>query len=874
MQVTNVQSEPATTVFAREPIDLVKEYVSDTNPEVRANAATALATLAQSSPSAAGLLADMALEHANLSLQYRLVDEIASLHPDAFSRAMSHLLRRRRGSHKHTSEAANLLLVRLRMRGVRVPTDSIAEAFRNAWQRASASTAKSARRPSLTLVAATLVAGVLGSGFTLAHVVSRANLIGDVSTYVLLVVGTAMAATALALVSVWGSTPAYTHLHRTAAAAFDVLGVLVFTTFVSLFAVPLVLAVTGYQGSAAAWIGATVFTAVAIGGLAGCIRAGTLLSSRLPPRASHDQSARALHLWLTRWALWAFLVEASTGLALGLLATMALWALAVRFISQALISDAYRVIDGVYLFALSASLPLAVAFALIDRPTLVLAWLSQDTKAARERKNGVKPEAAGAAGDQGPRPSAGWPSISELWARGGRRVLQIAALLFVAFTLQHVLEDAFQARPGRLFSQSGALERHSYWFLGVPAQYDFGVTFAQRLRAEAAEDDRYPHRLVLSSWSPLRRTADEAPDCSSRANEQQVESAEDPPRLEADLGWGCYSLRVRDVSGVEERPARMQVITALLNSWSVAQRVSEQTEERAIDTQELRMMLNEKRFSVGKPSDSGSASDVRTSSLIIDKIPEEWPLTLPANTAVMLTVVPPRARMESAPAADATREQRAASSEGRHPTLGVPLQVELFSAADASRPVAGGSSRFIHIVNRAGQYTVRVSSQGDPSPSAAGRTVGLVSLNLAAVSRLVPRPATPPDKGRRLEDGMTAPREQTAGFWRFDRVPASFTFRLEARRPIVARLPEVSVPNPFEDQTEVVDLVLYLDHGINQLEQNDSDPEEIARTLDPGEYTFRIEELGGDTRDIGFATLNLAFGVPETKTPRAGTHRP
>ncbi len=867
----DTQSEPLGTPESHGPLDLVNEYVGDANPQVRENVAVALAALAESDPAAGRILADMAVRDVNVALQHQFVAEITALPDEARTHVVSCLRALMRGGDRDTSEAANLLLVRLRARGVSIPADSLADTIRNAWRQISTIQAKRARRPRPTVVIATLVAGLVGSAATLAHVVSRANVIGEISAYVYLVIGTAAVAAFLALVAVWGATPAYTHLHRTLDAVFDLLAVFTLTTLVSLFVVPLVLAWTGYEGSSAReWTGATAFSAVAVGGLAAIVRVGTLLASELPQMSRRGLFARSPERWLRRRSRLGVLVETATGLLCGLLAAAWLSPPVYRFISPDFLSATARVVDGTHLFALSASLPLAVAFALLDRPRLFLAWLSQDIKVAWERTNGLKPEATVAGVDQRQSPSSGWPSIPALWARGGRRVVQVAALLFVAFTLQHVLNDASQPRQSRLFSQSGALDRRSYWYLSLPAQYDFGVTFAQRFRAEATGDDRYPLSLVLNSWSPRARTADGAPDCSARANEQVVESAEDRPSLQADLGWGCYSLHIRDVSGVEGRTARTELITALLNSWSVSQREAE--EDRGIDAQELRMTMNENRFTVGSPGDSSSPSDVRASSLIIDKIPEEWPVRLPANTAVMLIVVPPRARVASAPRADLTRDQRA-SSDGRDPSLGVPLQLELFSGVDASRPLAGGSSRLIHNVNQAGQYTIRVSSEEDPSRSAAGRTVGLVSLNLAAVSRLVPRPATPPDKGRRLEDGMTAPRERTAGFWRFDRVPASFTLRLEARQRIVARLPEVSVPNPFEDQAEVVDLVLSLDKGINQLEQDDSDPEEISRTLDPGEYTFRIGELDGDTRDIGTATLNLEFGVPETVTARPRTRR-
>jgi hypothetical protein len=351
-----------------------------------------------------------------------------------------------------------------------------------------------------------------------------------------------------------------------------------------------------------------------------------------------------------------------------------------------------------------------------------------------------------------------------------------------------------------------------------------------------------------------------------------LQSIEDPPRLEITLGWGCYSLQVRDVTGVEGRAPGRQAITALLNSWRVAQRADGQ-EARALDAQELRLIVNENRFRLGAPSESSSVSDVRVSTQIVERVPEDWTLTLPANSSVMVTVVPERARIASAARPVDSSRERTASGEGRNQSQGVPLQLALFSATDPRTPVASSpsSGRLTHDVRESGAFTIRVSGDPAAQESAAGRTVGLLSLNLAVVSKALAPPATLP--AALLENGMTAPRDPTSGAWQFDRVPASFTFRVEAVQEVVARLPTVSVPNPFAGDNELIDLVLFLDRGINQLEQNDSDPEEIVRTLEPGEYTFRIELLGGGTREIGFATLDLEFRAAQTAAPPAPAPR-
>jgi hypothetical protein len=863
MQVFDRRSDHK-RISAAEPLELVKEYVLDPSAQVRENAATALAALAESSHAAGHALADMAVRDVNLPLQHHFVAEIAALSNNAREHVVSCLRGLMRSGDRDTGEAANLLLVRLRSRGVPIPADGIADTVRNALRQISTVQAKRARRPRPSLVVATLAAGLAAAAGTLVHVLSTANVIGDISAYVYMVMGTAAVAAFLALVAVRGATPAYTHLHRVLDAVVDVLAVFTLTTIVSVFIVPIVLVWTGYRGDTSQWIGASVFSAFAVGGLATFVRLGTLLASELSPIGRRGLPGGHPERWLRRRTVLGVVVETAAGFAAGLLAAAWLSPIALRLSAAAIMSPTARVVDGTHLFALSASLPLALAFALLDRPRLFLIWLAQDAKAAAARRHGqeagVAPEAEWTASAE-----SGWQSVQGLWARGGRRIVQAGALVFAAMAVKHVMDDALLPQRTRLFSGDGTAERQSAWFLRLPAQYDFGSAFLQRFRADATTDESYPVSLTLSSWSPAGKTADGAPDCSTAANEQLVASGEGSSALEADLGWGCYSLHVRDISEVEGRTARTELITALLNSWSASRR--EQAEDRAVDTQEVRLTVNERQFSRGDPSDTSPASGVLTSAMVIDTVPEEWLVTLPANTAVMVTAVPPRARIASSPSAGVTREQRPSSSDPGNSSVEVPLQLELFSAADSSTPLARRSSHLIHNVSQAGEYRIRVSGRGDDADIAAGRTVGLVSLNLAAVSRSIQPPATLP-RTPELQNGMTAPPAGVSGFWRFDRVPASFRFRVESRLQVVARLPTVRLPNPFADEDDVLDLELFLDRGTVQIEQNDSDPEEIVRTLAPGDYGFRVETLSGDPRDIGFATLDLEFRVPGTVATR------
>jgi hypothetical protein len=843
-------SKPIAKEVEREPFALVRQYAVSPSPRIRRNAATALATLAESSPQAAYELVDMSLHEKDEHVGLHIITALANLPQSAREAVVEHTRDRFNSGSFAKRSAAYLLLVRLRTLGWTIPVPKFKGVTREMLMALTSDETVQGRRFRIALIAAVLICSLVSVLLAVIYVLSRINTIGGGSGYVVVTIGIAAAAAAVVvLVASRATVPAYLHLRRSIGNAVDT--VIAFAlAFLTWFVTMIVyVGITEFQGTALKTLAVAVLGAWTVGAAVGGVRAGTVLAHEMPPAGRRgfdsDWRKRLLRGWATRM----FLAEIALGLIGGFAAVLGADALGRRFVTAPPLSETARLLDGSFWLALIVLLPCAIAFAMIDRPHFFLKWLAQDDM----------PAPTAPAEDTlaiGGRVFGG--EVADRWTRSTRRVFEFAAIGLLIFLSDDLFSSERNVLGASRFSSAEQVETN-LWMMSFPVRYDFVVGFLQPVTFDAADDPDLPLRAQLYETPTAAFGDDGLPVCSGDTdpNERVIFfSSRRLPQTDQMLGRGCYTLEITRAASTEL--GRTKAIRALLNAWSVYRSdharsaQGERSKPSTPQPYELRIVSNVKKFraSANPFGEPLKGDDVAVGSWRVDTLPWETQVTVSAPMALEWAITPATPKITPH-----------AESQGNAPTRREESEELQFSLLRADRLLDDDNK--VADLDRVepGNYILRVSSE----KKTIGTPVTPVSLEVAAAG------VTPPSTRELLPElpvltpGMAVRSEPINGIWKFDTVPATFSFTVRTPSAMHAAVPEVMYRSVlFEEQG--VDLELALESRGKEIDVSD-DPEIMDRLLAPGDYVFHIRMHGAEATKLNVGALWLALRVKPQSAP-------
>jgi hypothetical protein len=834
-------SKPLVAEVERDPIHLVRQYVSSPSTNVRRNTATALGALVESNPGAARALVDMVLAEKDEQVRFHIFTELSRLSAGGRQAILEYTQELFDSNQSTSRSAAYLFLVRLRALGWAIPVSK--GVTREVLMALTAEETVQGRRFRVMLLGAVAVSSLVAALLAAIYVLSRINTAGGGGGYVVVGIGiAALAATLISLLASRAAVPGFLHLRRSIGNTLDTLIAAVLAGLSWFVTVVIVQAVSETTDSLARSLAVAAFAAATIGVAVGGVRAGTLIAHELPPisRLISDPDWRRHRL--RGWATRVFLSEVLLGSIIGFLAVVGMDRLGRQWLPHAPATEAARLIEGSTWLAVVVLLPTAVAFAIIDRPQFLLRWLSQYTAPPTESGS----EAGSFTERLLARHRPDW------WSKLARALIQGFAVILLFMVSQGLLRDApnLGGLP-RLVSTEPSENR--VWMMSFPVQHEFAVGFLQPVTFTTGQDPDLPLRAQLFQWPPASFDDEGSPICVSgdERDRTSVFTAQRLPHTET-LGRGCYSLQITRAATTEL--GRAKAIAVLLDAWSLARAepatvADDHTTplaERPPAPYELRLSANAEKYRPADPFNNDlEESEVGVGLWQIDEVPWEREVYLRTPLALEWRLTPSEVRISGDAAPESSR-----TGEGSRPSRDQARPLTFTINRDKDKEVIADYSRL-----QPGRYTIRVTSDGD----AKGKT-GFVSLDIATagidVSADESRPNLPT-----LSQNLFVRSDPIHGIWEFNGVPTALHFTVRTPRRLRAAVPYVTFNSPFRE--EGLDLELVLESRGREIASGD-DPERIDEDLGPGEYSLLIHRLGARTVTIPLVPLwmVLEFSAP------------
>ena len=115
---TSIVRTPSTQSGSRDPIAVIRPYIVDLDPKVRANAAAALAVVSTDFPAAAGALVDMWIAEKDASIVEQIERDLTMVSADAREAVYARLSALEHDGLPERRDAARYCRGRLRLRGI------------------------------------------------------------------------------------------------------------------------------------------------------------------------------------------------------------------------------------------------------------------------------------------------------------------------------------------------------------------------------------------------------------------------------------------------------------------------------------------------------------------------------------------------------------------------------------------------------------------------------------------------------------------------------------------------------------------------------------------------------------------------------------
>jgi len=608
------------------------------------------------------------------------------------------------------------------------------------------------------------------------------------SFYAPFVLGVAVIAGLLGFAATRGATPIGRHYSRLAAGIREAMGAALRALLPAVLVLGTVLAIVSFDPGPRNWIRILVESSLGMCLFIAAIRAGTIVAfgvmpqgrtdadepgpgSKPParageaaPRTPGPASRRPDRRSAFASSRWNFITEIVVGTAAGLVTASAF--LAIARLQRAGVSLAMaRVSEGLWIALLPTAAGIASAFAWIDTPGPA----ADDARTIDE--TGPKIVKYGVPVHPG--------RERQLYrvARATSIVLALVLLTGLGIVARRTLRATGATEQAHLAPSGETLTLPPLRIGSLPVESSFAVGFPQRVLLTIPEQPEPPatedvpdYVIELFEWTP-RGVRQGLPDCSTRTGKRTIQRADDPPRIERVLGWGCYTVSVTSTAGEAQTLGR--AFNSVLDS-----RVPF-SGDRLTSIASLATTLNVSREQ-GRVFSDEPATGAGVWLLSQTKKPR---IDISAATAVQLFVsaLPDSNTNGDAETPTLSRTVSAA------PASQYPFAVEVLKDG----AVVEDDALRARITLQPGSYTLELKSpEGKPLMTSG------IALNMRAA--LQP-PRVNPSKLKPLVDGAAARRAETAsGYWMIGSpLPVAYHFRVNYAQDVDLNLLPVENSDPL-----------------------------------------------------------------------------